>query len=490
MIYTDDQQKIVDYLREQLSPQGHNVIVSGAGGVGKTAMLCQFICELLQEEYRIAVTAMTGKATAVLRGKIHATLREQGMPIPKQDVLAIETVTKLTKESKVLGLTESGETLYTGTWRNPKNFHYDILFVDELSMVPQFISDWWRMSGIRVFGFGDHCQLPEVTTNETKKDLATFRHDLKIPSSDYVSGYGTKVLKDMAHMTLLKVLRSTNEIALLCSDLRDFSQTKRAVINLIKGWAEKTTNIQYSTTIDDLETGDDWQIISYTNKMCQTINNQLCKGEGYPTLDDKIILFDNLNPLKMYNGDVMTFQSFLDSIRNYNARNQKRKIFVCMKWQNKMPNKNSDNAIERGFFQTYVMFKRAQEEVNQRRMAALPGILRRSGYAEKQIDEWINFVKEMSREIPDAGKCFLAICEKFYEVDRDIATFITDESEPPPRLYMVNADYGYAITTHKSQGSEYPNVCYLLERFDRPLLYTGVSRAKEKLKVINLTNEK
>lgn len=54
----------------------------------------------------------------------------------------------------------------------------------------------------------------------------------------------------------------------------------------------------------------------------------------------------------------------------------------------------------------------------------------------------------------------------------------------------MNIGYGYAITTHKSQGSEYENVCYVLERFDKPLLYTGLSRAKKRLKVVNITSTK
>lgn len=494
MIYTDDQKDIVDFLREQLHPEGTNVVVSGAGGVGKTAMLCQFITELLDEGYRIAVTAMTGKATAVLRNKIHEQLFSQKKAIPKKEFLLIETVSKLTKESKVLGLTESGETLYTNTWRSPIGFgqSYDILFVDELSMVPHFISQWWRMAGIRVFGFGDHCQLPEVTTNETKKELNGFKHDLKAPSMDYVSGYGIKVLKDMAHKTLYKVLRSDNEIALICGELRDFTQTKRDIVSRIKGWAEKTDNIQYSTSIADLEKESDWQIIAYTNKMCQEINNQLCIGGDYPVPNDKIILFDNINPLKIYNGDVLTLNDFLTKISRFNNRpKQTRKIYVCMKWQGKMPSKLSSNPLERRFFDTYVTFKRSIEEVNRNRLAALPSIIRNSQLvSESQTKDYITDIQTMMRQEPDPGKCFYAIVEKFYEVDRDMAQYIMDSSEPLPQLYMISADYGYAITTHKSQGSEYPKVCYLLERFDRPLLYTGISRAKEKVKVINLTNEK
>ncbi len=202
MEYTPDQKAIVDLLYEQLDPnnsQARNIAVSGRAGCGKTAMLCQFIVDLLKEEkYSIAVCAMTGKATSVIRGKIHAALKEHSMPIPKKDVLLIETVQKLTKESKVLGLTESGDTLYTNTWRDPKTFPYDILCIDEVSMIPGFLYDWWKQTKARVFVFGDQAQLPAVVTPETTKEISDMKHDLKMADSKMMPDYGIRILRDKA----------------------------------------------------------------------------------------------------------------------------------------------------------------------------------------------------------------------------------------------------------------------------------------------------
>ena len=450
-------------------------------------MICRFVAELLQENYRIAVTAATGKATAVLRSKIWETLRE--LNIDPKDNLCIETISKITKESKVVGLTDSGETLYSNKWKNPKSFGYDVLFVDELSMVPQFVSQWWLLTDARVFGFGDYCQLPEVVTNDTRKELNGMRDDLKLPEMKYVSGYGVKVLKAHSHKELTEVLRSDNEVALICNDLRDFRQSKQKIVKTIKDWAAQTDNIQYSTTIDDLEIESDWQIIAYTNEMCRKINNQLCIGEEYPTLSDKILLTDNINPLALYNGDTMLFGNFLESIAKYNLK-ASRKIYVCMKWQGQMPRKDSKNEIERNFFNIYISFKAAIEIVNNRRMKELPNIIQESGWAQGQIKEWLEDIKEMQKLEPNSGKCFQTILEKFEETDHAMALHIAEHSERLPALYVVNCDYGYCVTTHRAQGSEYEKVCYLLERFDRPLIYTGISRAKKRVKIINLTNER
>ncbi len=489
-IPTPEQEEVMDYLRAQVyEPNGKNVVVSGAGGTGKTTMVCALIVEFLKAGYKVAVTAMTGKATAVLRNKVWQTIREEKPEFEKAN-LCIETFSKITKKATVIGLTESGETLYTNQWKDPKSFGYDILIVDELSMVPHWLSQWWNATDCIVFGFGDECQLPEVSTSDTKKELVAFQHDLRLPSMNYVPGYGIKVLKTLAQQRLTKVLRSDNEIANLCADLRDFKMTKSAVVSCIKDWAARTSNVQYSTSIKDIEIGSDWQILAYKNATCSAINNQLAIGETYPELSDKIILLDNIGPLQRYNGDTMQFGDFLTAIANYNHPQQKKRIYVCMKFQGRMPRHDSNNPIEKAFFDVYVRFKGAIREVDARRMRCLENIVRESGYAPGQIEEWVGDIESIRKEGGTPGEQFQTILERFYQVDRDMAQHIVDRSEPSPRLYMVNADFGYCVTTHKSQGSEYPKVCYILEKFDKPLLYTGISRAKEQVKVINLTKDR
>lgn len=491
--FTPEQQTAVDHILEQVEAGkgiGKNTIVSGQGGVGKTEMVTELVCILLQRNYKVAVSAMTGKATSVLRNKINAKIDAKGIrgTFPKENLL-VDTIQKITKKSTVIGTGDSGETVYSNSWKDPENFDYDVLVIDELSMVPQYVSMWWQRTRAIVVGLGDFCQLPEVVTAESKKELAGFRHDLNLPEQHMINGYGIKVLKELSSCQLTKVLRSDNDIALLSNDLRDFTMGKRQVVEVIKGWAEKSPDIEYSTSRNDLETGDDWQIICYTNKLCREINNELCIGLDYPDAEDKVLLCDNINPLRLYNGDIMKYKDLVAKVASF-RRNSKRKIFVCIKWQGKMPSPTSRYLQERQSFQAYVNYKKEMEIVNKFRMDSLEATMRAAHFTTNAIvDEYMVEINKIRKEFDDDGRAFIEVLRRLESEDLDMHRWVSERAMQAPMLYMVNLDYGYAITTHKSQGSEYEKVCYMLERVDKPLLYTGVSRAKKKLKVINLTKE-
>lgn len=483
----------MDFLMAQVdNPNGKNVVVSGSGGTGKTTIICELICQLLASEHKVAVTAMTGKATAVLRGKVNDAIREKHLVFPKEN-LCIETVTKITKKSRVMDVTTDGETKYSSTWKNPNAFPYDVLFVDELSMVPHYISRWWQMTDCRVFGFGDECQLPEVMTKDNQADLAGFHHDLHLPAQRYVSGYGVKALKQLAECQLHKVLRSDNEVALLCHELRDFSKTKQEIIGIIKKYAEQYDHINYSTSMQSLKKDPEWQILAFTNKMCQQINDDMCSGgDRYPETCDKILLFDNLNPLRLYNGDTLLFESLLDRILRYNNHRKEtggRQIRVCMKWRGRMP-KADGNHWERMFHEQVVTYYKEKKDVDAARVAQTPGIIETSGFATGLIDETLQFFHSLKDQYLPDEQVFAQFMEYLEETNIDMYQQMAERMVPSPMLYFVKADYGYCVTTHKSQGSEYPKVCYILEKFDKPLLYTGLSRAKTDLMIINQTSTK
>lgn len=499
MDYTAEQREVVELLKKQLQlgDKGQNVVVSGLGGSGKTWTMCSFICDLLEENYRILISAITGKATSVIRNKLDTMVKERGI-ICYPSQYKVITLTKLTKKSQIINIKETGESKFFSQWRDPVEVTkgYNVIFIDELSMVPQHVIQWCQMSGKRIFGFGDFCQLPEVASDSTFTELRQFEKDLHVNKVKYTYGYGVKALKGLSKAYLTTVLRSDNDIANLCKELRDFSISKESAVDIMKKWAEKSPDIEYSDSAKDIETGFDWQIIAYTNKKCQEVNNKLAIGKNYPNPEDKIILFDNINRLKLYNGDILKFKDFYaltrDAIKapqNANQWLKQEDEIVIMKWQGMMPNMNSTNPFERNYA---FNFDNAGERLVNSKVSREKSIIEyfdnpKAGTKAEQdlaYDKWMELRNE-TLSLDDRFDEFMSFLEQYglFHLQEDIVKRLS----PLPRVTIVNCDFGFACTTHRAQGSEYDKVCYLFERFDRPLLYTGLSRAKEKLKIINLT---
>ena len=77
--------------------------------------------------------------------------------------------------------------------------------------------------------------------------------------------------------------------------------------------------------------------------------------------------------------------------------------------------------------------------------------------------------------------------------DKDVTIPVSQEMEARHGVYYINPqkdlDLAYVITTHKSQGSEYDRVCYVMNRsrsflLNRKNLYTAISRAKSHVTLI------
>ncbi|MAG26355.1 hypothetical protein CMI47_12465 [Candidatus Pacearchaeota archaeon] len=77
--------------------------------------------------------------------------------------------------------------------------------------------------------------------------------------------------------------------------------------------------------------------------------------------------------------------------------------------------------------------------------------------------------------------------------DKSVVIPVSLEMQGRHGTYYMNPqkdlDLAYVITTHKSQGSEYNKVCYVMNRsrsflLNRKNLYTGITRAREKVTII------
>ena len=220
------------------------VTISGYAGTGKTTLVRFIIDALDVEEDKVCYCAFTGKAAEVLRKKgnknvctLHKLLYEH-IPRPTG-----------------------------GFFRKPKTIiPYDIVVVDEISMVPKELIDLLFTHNIYIICLGDPFQLPPIDKN-------TDNH-----------------LLDFPHIFLDEIMRQAqeSEIIRLTMKIRNYQN-----IEFFNGKEVKVfPHTQLNTGI--LQWGD--QILTATNAKRCAINTQmrqLAGRSGDPQDGDKMICLRN-----------------------------------------------------------------------------------------------------------------------------------------------------------------------------------------------------
>ncbi len=153
-----DQQKtlktLYDWFNEVHTKSGKNFItVGGYAGTGKTTILA-YLRHLLHKQNpatKVAFASYTGKATQVLKSKLTSTKQLQ-----KGDFIG-------TIHSLIYDTIEDSRGVVLG-WelKDSKDVVYDLLVIDEASMVDEKIWHDLLYFGIPIVAVGDHGQLPPI----------------------------------------------------------------------------------------------------------------------------------------------------------------------------------------------------------------------------------------------------------------------------------------------------------------------------------------
>jgi ATP-dependent exoDNAse (exonuclease V) alpha subunit len=385
---TIKQQEGLDIAVQRYRDKEKYVVISGYAGTGKSTLV-KFIIEALDvDENKVAYATFTGKAAEVLRKKGNKNAM---------------TLHRLLYDSRPR---QGG-----GFIRIPKlKLDYNIIVVDECSMVPKSMIDMLLKHKVYVIFLGDPGQLPMIDKNES--------HDLL----------------DHPHIFLDEIMRQAaeSEIIQLTMKIRngdDIPYMSGQEVQVIPKDKLVTGHLLWADTI-----------LSATNAVRHNVNNQMRELLGYKGV---------LNP-----GEKVICK------RNY--------------W----------------------------EDLNDEGDALVNGTI---GTVDNIFDSYINipnYIRNDRHHIPtimadfkpDGGNSFLGV-----SIDKDFLT-----SETPCVDWRVSykigqlrnrlgdilprqITYGYALTCHAAQGSEWEKVLVLEENFPferdehKRWLYTAATRASEKL---------
>lgn len=220
-------------------------VISGYAGAGKSTLVRFIIDALDVAEDRVCYTAFTGKATEVLRKKGNKNAC---------------TLHRLLYEHVPLAA--------GGFFRKPKpSLNYDIIVVDEVSMVPKEMMDLLFTHQVYVICLGDPFQLPCINKEEDNH------------------------LLDHPHIFLTEIMRQAQE-----SEIIRLTMKIRAMEDIGNNYNGQEVKILPANQLNTgmLQWGD--QVLVATNAKRQMINDQMrmLAGRGKEPEDgDKLICLRN-----------------------------------------------------------------------------------------------------------------------------------------------------------------------------------------------------
>lgn len=423
IVLNDEQQEVLDYIMKHVNQTFSKknfdvndkfvIKVSGYAGTGKTTLLVKLRSEIakLYKNRCIAFLAYTGKASSVLQSK----LEENYINLARDFVGTIHSFLykPVTKWDRLL------KTYVVTGWKVKEYYEldYDMIVIDEGSMISKQIWEDLQIARIPIIVFGDNNQLPPVGDKFNLLENVDFQL--------------TKIHRQALDSPIIKLSQFVREYGYI-PDNRFFS---KHVFKL--SWEMPECQKMFENVKHD----ENMIVLCAFNATRQILNKKIRKKLGYeskrPTAGERIICLKNSHDMGIMNGQIATM--IWDMPEEYNV----------MRATLQLDNPNQDliecTVSEKCFDKvSYPLYE--EESARKHRKYGMTS-------EEKKMNQ--------------------------YFVDRDLY----------PICYF---DYGYAISVHKSQGSEWDKVILFEQRtkfwdeeYYAKWLYTAITRAKERLFIIS-----
>lgn len=399
IVLTNGQSTGLDIAVERYRTRKPYTVIAGYAGTGKTTLVKIIITKLGIPQSRVCFAAYAGKAANVLRQKGN----ENSI-----------TLHKLVYHAE---LQPNGEYTYTPV---ESIDDFDIIVVDEVSMVPQPMVDLLLSYGIHVIFLGDPFQLPPVDT-----------------------GNGNHLL-DTPHVFLDEIMRQAegSEIVKLSTAIRKFRP-----IDFANG---HDTAVIPSRSLNNRTLLWADEIICATNNTRHALNDKvrsLLNRGALPEVGDKVICLHNYwelasdEEMPLTNGCIGVIKSIKEDV-----------------------------------------FRLPLTVASKCSVSSVPVII---CSLETENGSFSNIVIDKNMLI--TGNKSFTMQDEYH-----ILTYFNklDRANIGHMHIPMEFNYGYAITCHKAQGSEWDNVVVKEEWFPKEKeeharwLYTAVTRASKKVVVV------
>lgn len=409
-------------------------IITGGPGTGKTTTVAKILAILFKTNptLKVALAAPTGKAAARMAESLKkAELPVDDTVVEKFQALEPSTIHRLLK-------TNFGTHHFKHNKDNPLNI--DVVIIDESSMIDvALFSKLLDAIGpsTRLLLLGDKDQLASVEAGSLFGDLCVAQVALNLFTKEKATFFNSFITDP------LKKIETVNVIA---------SNTHPLFQHIIE--------LKYSHRFNSNEG---------IGKLSKAIiqNDVQALESFFETYNDEMVTIDTDYKDTVFNEFIAGYRLFIDE----------KDIKEALK---KLNNLRVLCAVKEGAHGLYATNKRIEDWLQKEKLINRSGefyenrpiMVTSNNYELGLFNGDIGIIRKNGKDIPMA--CFE---NSEGEIERVLPGYITQ------------AETVYAMTIHKSQGSEFDNVLVILpENVDiqiltRELLYTGVTRAKKHVTV-------
>lgn len=408
MQLSDDQQSAISAIMDWYKSDNRKpyITLGGYAGTGKTTVIAE-LRQMLPVNLRVAYCAYTGKATSVLRHKLLNT-----KSLYSND--NISTIHSLIYEP----ITEDNEII---GWTKIFKLEFDLIIIDESSMVSKDIFDDILEYHIPIICIGDHGQLPPVSNDDFN---LMSNPEIKL---EKIHRYDSSEESPLLKISMMARLEGKIPFGVYGDGVLKVKPDDSNVSKFVKLMG----NFENSFCVCGF---NDTRI-----SMNKKFRKYLKKTEDVPCVGDRVIcLRNNKNAadLPIYNGMIGTIRSKFTYSNCYDI--------------------NCEFDGEKDIYKGAI----SKKNFNSSKKLEYETILK---------SDIIKWRKQRS-------------CGDYFTVNNHLI-------RSNKKVVLDNFDYAYAITCHKSQGSEMENVMVLEQKCEyweyNRWLYTAVTRSRKNLIIVS-----
>jgi len=502
---TKEQDELVKRLLAFIKSEENVFILKGYAGTGKTTIMQGLVKYFGEQKTPFTLMASTGRAAKVMSQKarfpaatVHGSIYAlQIVELPKNDENAEEANYRLTFRLKM------------------PNFNEKVVyFVDESSMLTnslqsggsiafgsgRLLDDLFKFAGKgKVVFIGDPAQLPPVNS---KFSAALSREFLKTTFDLKVDGFELKQVmryrrdSGMYYNTnLLREVIQSNRFPPLAIKAHGFDdiQVYSHDNELVSKYYEIIKTIGVDSAI----------YITLSNKQAALVNNKIrahlwgYKNTSFLKTGESLMVARNNYLYGLNNGDLCVVESIENEVIKKAGLEFR---FITIRVSDPDPEKGQ--ILKRVLINVDLLSSDNRDLSASQDMELLQNYFGRMRKIAIEIWELLNQVTDVEKRraiLDEKIKSFDinldvdSVIEKAPSKKSLIKSIAYENMQSDPYLNALRVKYGYAITCHKAQGSEWPEVFIHMEKsmfyFDKEnqyrWAYTALSRAEKKIHLLN-----